>query len=167
MLGVLDFRIVPTVYYVLELFQQCVMFFIILSLSINVPVLVSLPCWLLIFMLSAFGTDILDTQLAPRGPIMKIQPNNVVITSHSNQPNLECMAYGIPQPTYTWLRGDNLQIVIRPSTNYVLTNGKLTFLNVSTEIAYSGSYQCKAENKYGSVLSNVVRITHGCKFVML
>lgn len=108
-----------------------------------------------------FGTDILDTQLAPRGPIMKIQPENVVITTRSNQPNLECMAYGIPQPTYTWLRGDNLQIIIRPSTNYVLTNGKLTFQNVTTEIAYSGSYQCKAENEFGSILSNVVRITHG------
>ena len=94
---------------------------------------------------------------------MKIQPSNLVVTTRSFQPSLECMAYGIPQPTYTWLRGDNRELEIKASTDYVLTNGKLTFLNVSSESAYSGNYQCRAENEFGSVLSNVVTITHGCK----
>lgn len=113
----------------------------------------------------AYGSSISDNENAPKGPAMKIQPQNLVVTSHSIEPNLECAAVGVPQPHYTWYRLENTaKTVITASRNYVITNGKLTFLNVSSEVAYSGNYHCKAENQFGSILSNVARITHGCTF---
>lgn len=109
-----------------------------------------------------YGSSASDNENAPKGPAMKIQPKNLVVTSHSIEPNLECAAIGVPQPHYTWYRLENTaKTIITASKNYVITNGKLTFLNVSSEVAYSGNYHCKAENRFGSILSNVARITHG------
>lgn len=116
------------------------------------------------FSFSAYGTNFSDNSIAPHGPLMTIQPRNLVVTSRSIEPSLECVSTGIPQPKYTWYKEvDNRQVAMTASTDFTLTNGRLTFLNVSTESAYSGFYQCKAQNKFGSILSNRVKITHGCK----
>ncbi|XP_060075938.1 contactin-like [Ylistrum balloti] len=107
-----------------------------------------------------FGTDILDPNNVLTGPKFIIQPSNVVITERTTTTSLECVARGNPQPDYRWYRGENQTEEVLASKSITITNGKLTFDNVS-ETTTAGAYQCIAFNEFGSTLSDIVHITYG------
>ena len=47
-----------------------------------------------------------------------------------------------------------------------MTNGKLV-INNPQDIKDNGDYQCIAGNRYGTILSNSVQISFGCKYHLL
>ncbi|XP_033733167.1 contactin-like [Pecten maximus] len=107
-----------------------------------------------------FGTNIVDPNNVLTGPSFIVQPTNVVVTERTMTTSLECVARGNPQPKYLWYKGDNQAEEIVASKSITITNGKLTFDNVS-ETTTVGAYQCVASNKFGSIISDVVYITYG------
>lgn len=107
-----------------------------------------------------FGTNVIDPDNVEKGPTFVIQPKDIVITARTLSASIECMASGNPQPEYRWYKGDNLQNEVVAAQSITITNGKLTFDNV-TETSTSGPYQCVAFNKFGSALSNLVHVTYG------
>lgn len=56
-----------------------------------------------------------------------------------------------------------LQITSTLDRRYTLTNGKFTIENPQEDLD-SGIYQCLVSNEMGSVLSNPVQISFGCKY---
>lgn len=107
-----------------------------------------------------FGTNIVDPSKVETGPTFIIQPSNVVVTDRTTTTSLECVARGNPQPEYIWYKSEDQTEEVVASKTITITNGKLTFDNVS-ETNTVGAYQCVASNKFGSVLSDIVFITYG------
>ncbi|OWF48663.1 contactin-like isoform X2 [Mizuhopecten yessoensis] len=107
-----------------------------------------------------FGTNIVDPNKVQTGPSFIIQPTDVVITERTTTASLECVARGNPQPDYRWYKGSNQTDEVVATKTITVTNGKLTFDNVS-ETTTAGAYQCVASNKFGSSLSDIVYVTYG------
>ncbi|KAK3105596.1 hypothetical protein FSP39_001377 [Pinctada imbricata] len=110
----------------------------------------------------SYGTNISDPSLSPHGPRFMVQPHNVVLTSRSYLPSIECTAEGNPQPTIQWhrTRESGLEEVLASSEFYTLSNGRLTF-DIVNETRDAGEYFCVASNRYGSIRSEPARITFG------
>lgn len=92
-----------------------------------------------------------------RGPKFVIEASSTVVISDEarGMVYMECIASGIPQPDYSWIR--NNSGVITPISSvmdnrYTITNGKLTIENPS-EAKDAGKYQCKVENVVGTIIS--------------
>ena len=66
---------------------------------------------------------------------------------------LQCVASGTPSISYHWLK-DNT-----PLTNRSTTNGGVLLISQADRFKDVGDYQCVAENKLGSVLSNKAKLT--------
>ncbi|OWF39873.1 Contactin [Mizuhopecten yessoensis] len=112
----------------------------------------------------AYGTGLTDPVLAPRGPDMIIQPTSLVAVGEAVSASFECVATGNPAPTYTivFIDEQNNRTVISPEVDprYTITNGKVTIQHPN-ERNDSGTYQCIAENKFGSILGNTMYFTFG------
>lgn len=115
-----------------------------------------------------FDYGLINPDLAnlEQGPHFIVQPHSVVVISrpdYSVEPvSLECVVQAIPQATYRWFKGQNLEKEISDQfdARYAITNGKLTITN-PVEVKDSDKYQCRAQNKFGTVVSSVVEITFG------
>ncbi|CAG7683949.1 unnamed protein product, partial [Allacma fusca] len=78
-----------------------------------------------------------------------LQPPGNYVTVEGANSILGCRVYGSPKPSVFWSReGQKLE----GSSYYILDNGDLEILSVSKDD--SGFYTCKAENKFGSDVSN-------------
>ncbi|XP_060074968.1 contactin-like [Ylistrum balloti] len=112
----------------------------------------------------AYGTDLTDPVLAPRGPDMILQPTSLVAVGTAESASFECVATGNPAPTYTivFIDNENKQTVISPDNDprYTVTNGKVT-IQYPNERNDSGIYQCIAENTFGAILGNTMYFTFG------
>ncbi|PAA91007.1 hypothetical protein BOX15_Mlig007872g1, partial [Macrostomum lignano] len=107
-----------------------------------------------------------------RSPCIQSEPANEVYFENTRAGSLatpptavfQCLAYGNPQPTYTWYRfGTNMQKTkIDPltQTQYSVTNGKLTINQVESS-RDSGNYACEAVNDLGAVMSRHAALKFG------
>ncbi|XP_055957470.1 contactin [Patella vulgata] len=111
-----------------------------------------------------YGTTTLDASVVEKGPKIIEEPVSVLIIRGSPTIHIECAAEGNPNPTYYWYKnfGTANQTIVDHSTSdrYTLTNGRLTMEHPKLEFD-PGDYQCVIENKFGSILSNPVRIIAG------
>ena len=123
---------------------------------------------------TGFGTNETVPSRFPRGPSFIVQPNNTVVAG-SYHVTLDCVATGNPQPTFSWYEMNSTYsdhklhhqhsyqlITTKTDSRYTFTGGRLT-IQTPRENPDAGLYQCKAENQYGSILSEPMEFTFGCK----
>lgn len=111
-----------------------------------------------------YGSNITDPLKVERGPRFTVLPSNIVLTTRSYLPSIECIATGNPQPKYQWQRKrPTMDVEILTSNNaYTISNGKLTFDSTRlNETRDAGEYYCVASNKFGSVRSEPSRVSFG------
>uniref|UniRef100_A0A8W8LNB3 Ig-like domain-containing protein n=1 Tax=Magallana gigas TaxID=29159 RepID=A0A8W8LNB3_MAGGI len=90
---------------------------------------------------------------APRGPKFYLYPTDIEILGFTSEVYLECAATGLTQPTYQWTvtREDGqTQPIVGPRC--IVTNGRVTISNPQVALD-GGSYQCRAKNEFGVVLT--------------
>ena len=86
-------------------------------------------------------------------PIFTSQPADVGPLFSGTRGILQCTASGTPQVQYRWLKnGQSL-------TNRSTSNGGVYLISQADRYKDCGTYQCIAENKLGSVLSNKAQLT--------
>lgn len=86
-------------------------------------------------------------------PIFTSQPADVGPLFSGTRGILQCTASGTPPISYRWLR--NAQPLSAKST----PNGGVYLIGQADRYKDTGVYQCIAENRLGSVLSNQARLT--------
>ena len=119
-----------------------------------------------LMLFTAYGSNITDPLKVEKGPRFSLQPKNVVLTTRSYLPSIECVAIGNPQPTYLWQRkGHTGQVdTLVSNTAYTISNGKLTFDNTRlNETRDAGEYYCVSSNRFGSVRSEPSKVSFGSK----
>ncbi|KAH0545705.1 contactin [Cotesia glomerata] len=116
-----------------------------------------------------YGIEIDNPLRIPRGPYFTSQPQSQVYDSAEqykliNEVTLKCHAEGYPTPTYEWFRENYINgrahaEVIDPlrDNRYTVTGGNLV-IHKPVQIIDSGSYHCKASNKFGTIISETVKI---------
>ncbi|XP_057684850.1 contactin-5-like [Corythoichthys intestinalis] len=87
------------------------------------------------------------------GPFFILEPDDVIfpLTGGDNNVMMHCEARAKPPPTYSWYI-NGTQADTRSDLRLRLVEGNLIITNAS-EITDSGTYQCRAENIFGTVLS--------------
>lgn len=111
-----------------------------------------------------YGHSLINVNDIKRGPNMTIEPVDTIVLRTWKSVFLECVADGNPQPTYSWFHysAEKWQDVTS-TKRYTLTNGRLT-ISKPQEAFDAGWYQCFAQNKFGKIRSNKIRLSFGCKF---
>ncbi|KAJ8986222.1 hypothetical protein NQ317_009928 [Molorchus minor] len=118
-----------------------------------------------------YGIDITDPQRIERGPYFIKQPEDATFDMSKrkiyNDVSLNCLAGGYPTPTYTWFREDyeNDRLVakeINPlsDSRFTISGGMLIIHNPQQKLDH-GTYHCKASNKFGTIISESVRLNFG------
>lgn len=107
----------------------------------------------------------------PRGPKFMREPQDTTYDTAkrriTNDVYLKCLASGWPTPTYSWYKeeykNDNLTFIkIDPMSDsrYTISGGNLIIYNPE-QIKDQGTYHCVAENIFGKILSESVRLNFG------
>lgn len=104
----------------------------------------------------------------PRGPKFILEATStVVITDQATgSVDMECLASGIPQPTYNWYRNVSQGMTLLNTDvdeRYTITNGKLNIEN-PTSSSDSGYYVCFVENTQGKIRSAPAQLSFASKF---
>lgn len=86
-------------------------------------------------------------------PIFTSQPVDVGPLFSGTRGILQCTASGTPPVQYKWLKNS------QPLTNKSTTNGGVYLISQADRSKDVGYYQCIAENRLGSVLSNRAHLT--------
>lgn len=119
----------------------------------------------------SYGVDIDNPEEIPRGPYFIKQPEDKTFDlskrTISNDIFLRCLAGGYPTPTYEWFREDyeNDRLVARridplSDGRYTISGGML-IINDPRQKQDRGSYHCKATNKFGTIISESVKLNFG------
>ncbi|CAG5130772.1 unnamed protein product, partial [Candidula unifasciata] len=110
-----------------------------------------------------YGIDSPDMASLEMGPHFIIQPHSMVVISQpgalTEPVSLDCVVQANPPATYRWFKGDK-EITDQTDSRYAITNGKLTIMKPD-EAKDSDRYQCRAENKFGTVISTFAEISFG------
>ena len=128
-------------------------------------------------LLSGYGSNETTAAFYERGPHFVVQPGNTIVVGSVRPIALDCVAVGNPQPRFTWYEMNATysnptlhhmstyqEITSSMDSRYTFTNGRLT-ISHPRETTDAGTYQCKAENQFGSILSEPMALTFGCKLV--
>ncbi|KAL3860642.1 hypothetical protein ACJMK2_010738, partial [Sinanodonta woodiana] len=97
------------------------------------------------------------------GPKIAVQSQNMIVLSDSTLVGLDCIAKGNPQPQYTWFQQSSiswLEVNVASDTRYTFSNGRFSIEN-PVENKDSGTYQCKMENRFGSLISIPISLSFG------
>lgn len=111
--------------------------------------------------------------IEPHGPRFVEEPKPAVFDlsgrSQQNYISLRCVAEGHPTPTYEWYKEEyessrQKTRLIDPlvDNRITLTDGTLTVFNPQ-QGQDRGKYHCRASNAFGSVVSETVQLSFGCK----
>lgn len=126
----------------------------------------------MVFYFSDFGSNYSDPVLAPRGPKFVIHQHSIVVVRSSTSLSaiIEYVATGKPQPIYTIIHRDYDGNITDMSNNqdnrHTVTSGKLT-IHSPQEAEDSGIYYCMVQNEFGTVVSNPMTLSFGCKQMLL
>jgi len=93
------------------------------------------------------------TTLIEQQPIFTLQPFDVGPLFSGARGILQCTASGTPTINYKWLKDG------KPIKNQNAGNGGVYLISHADRFVDVGMYQCVAENKLGSVLSNQAHLT--------
>lgn len=96
-----------------------------------------------------------------RGPKTKMEPKNVLAIMNPPMTYMEFTAFGNPPPVYKWYQGKT-EVISHLNSRYTLTNGRLTVSHPKQGIDDT-YYHCLASNEYGTIKSQTVQFTFGCK----
>lgn len=118
-----------------------------------------------------YGVEVVDPLKLPRGPFFIKQPKDTTYDTGkrrvTNDVFIQCLAGGFPTPTYTWFKelyvNDILNFTqIDPLLNprYTISGGNLIIYNPDQSLD-QGTYHCRAENKFGKILSESVQLNFG------
>ncbi|KAH9505461.1 hypothetical protein Btru_057388 [Bulinus truncatus] len=109
-----------------------------------------------------YGLEKFDANSLERGPHFVLQPHSLVVVGNPTEVVLECVVTGNPQPSYSWWKGEKFETMLSSALDrrYTITNGKL-IISKPTDFEDSGSYRCRAENKYGAIISHDVQLSFG------
>lgn len=108
-----------------------------------------------------YGVPYKNINDVKRGPRFLLEASSTVVildqqnTQVTGLVYMECIASGIPQPDYNWIRNSSgliEQITSVADSRYTVTNGKLTIENPE-EKKDAGVYQCKVSNSEGAIIS--------------
>ena len=93
------------------------------------------------------------------------EPVETTILSKTSAAYLDCLADGNPKPEYAWYKGAGnsmSKVETGSGRRFVLTGGQLTIDN--PEDKDEGTYQCRATNEFGTILSRRIALSFGSKF---
>ena len=97
-----------------------------------------------------------------------IRPNQTINADNGNTITFVCVAYGIPDPSISWNRGNTTLSNGSRVTIYVepLTDNGVTFVQsilelCSAEVEDAGQYSCFAENSLGNDTATFVLTVNG------
>ena len=97
-----------------------------------------------------------------------VRPNQTIGADNGNTITFVCVAYGIPDPSISWNRGDTTLSNGSRVTIYVepLTDNGVTFVQsilelCSAEVEDAGQYSCFAENSLGNDTAAFVLTVNG------
>ncbi|BFZ22472.1 hypothetical protein BsWGS_25511 [Bradybaena similaris] len=113
-----------------------------------------------------YGIDYPDMANLEMGPHFIVQPQSIVVISQpkarTEPVSLECVVQANPPATYRWFKGEKLdkEITDKTDVRYAITNGRLTITSPDEGLD-SDRYQCRAENKFGTVISTYAEISFG------
>lgn len=99
-----------------------------------------------------------------RGPQFITEPLNTIIVGATPNVYLECVATGNPQPTLKWFHGQNLDEIVESSDRYTVTNGRILMTDPAERFD-AGKYRCEAANDFGTIISEPVQLSFGCKYM--
>ncbi|KAK3596414.1 hypothetical protein CHS0354_020662 [Potamilus streckersoni] len=97
------------------------------------------------------------------GPKFDIYPNNVVVIGDSSMVYLECLARGNPQPSHIWYEQTSIgwkELTVESDTRYTFSSGRFSIEN-PVEVKDAGTYHCKMENSFGSLISVPISLSFG------
>ncbi|KAG1677259.1 Down syndrome cell adhesion molecule-like protein Dscam2 [Nymphon striatum] len=102
------------------------------------------------------------SQISGTGPVFILEPKNSVSFMNSRGVVINCLVHGDPDPSVTWItsKGDTQRNI--PQYLEILKNNSMVFFPFSTgnyqQNIHATDYRCKASNKYGVIVSNVVNV---------
>jgi len=113
----------------------------------------------LLFMLVATvnSSDLEDDKRMP--PFIETSSKRYHLYNELETVELPCKATGIPDVRYEWLfNGTELQV--GSGTNIIQTNPNDGYIQITkaTKYQHSGTYQCRARNKYGVAMSPTITL---------
>ena len=117
---------------------------------------------------SDYGLDTENVNDIPRGPTFLVEPVETTILGATPAVYLECVAFGVPPPTYRWLKRVGQQysyLVAVSDSRYTLTNGRLSISNPTKDD--ESDYYCEARNDLGLIRSRIVQLSFGGEFLCL
>ncbi|KAL3862128.1 hypothetical protein ACJMK2_008118, partial [Sinanodonta woodiana] len=109
-----------------------------------------------------YGLSNVNQNVLKMGPKIISEPENIVVVGDLPIVSIECVSSGNSPPTYSWARGPGLNETVSSLTNsrYTVSGGRIMFQNPSATEDFN-DYQCKAENEFGSVLSQKAKLLFG------
>lgn len=115
----------------------------------------------------------MEPEYIPRGPKFTEEPKDVIFDlsgrSQQNYATLRCVASAYPSPQYQWFKEEYAEqsmteVLIEPlkDNRLTLTDGSLLIFNPSST-GDKGKYFCKASNEFGTIISQSIELSFGCK----
>ncbi|KAG1675437.1 Down syndrome cell adhesion molecule-like protein Dscam2 [Nymphon striatum] len=99
-------------------------------------------------------------EISGTGPVFILEPPNSVTFLNSHGAIINCLVHGDPDPKVTWITEANLKIT--SENTEILKNNSLVFLPFQirsyNQNNHHVGYRCKASNKYGTIVSNIVKV---------
>lgn len=107
----------------------------------------------------SYGLGDINIQNIPKAPHMTLEPGAVMVLDIVSSLFLECLADGIPHPSYKWYKNGE-EITSNTDSRYTLSTGRFSIQNPSAAHD-EDKYHCEATNELGVTLSNPVMIAFG------
>lgn len=106
-----------------------------------------------------YGKPVRDLNHVKRGPKIIQEPKSAIVIGSPLISYMQCTAFGNPQPTYEWYKGDK-KVTSSMGSHYTLTNGRLA-ISQPKEAEDDGRYTCFATNEFGTTRSQDVYFSFG------
>jgi len=124
-----------------------------------------------LILFSDYFQDEIDPLNLPMGPTFTVQPVSVIFDLQRSlqvkSVAFRCEADARPLASYKWFLTHEQQRgpVNLTDQRKTVTSGRLT-IDEPSETRDNGDYQCRADNSFGSILSDLASLSFGCKIIL-